>query len=164
MQILPAQPEHLDVLSQLFDRYRQFYGKPSNLALAEGFVRARLEAQDTRFFMACTSNEDNNGQAAGFTQLFPSFSSVAGTRILILNDLYVEPALRGQGIGRALMRTASDYARDTGFAGIKLETQVTNKVGQGLYESEGYERLNGFYQYFLNTPKSESWLERLRKR
>ncbi len=164
MHIFAAQPQHLDALGQLFDRYRQFYGKPSDLKLAERFVGERLEAQDTRFFIACTLDDEGNQQAAGFTQLFPSFSSVSGTRIFILNDLFVQPALRGQGIGRALMRRAAQYARDAGYAGIKLETQETNKVGQSLYESEGYQRLNGFYQYFLNTPKKESWLGRLRNR
>ena len=152
MQIFAAQPEHLEALTALIDRYRQFYGKPSNLAHAEHFVNARLKARDTLFLIARVTDSQNRGRAAGFTQLFPSFSSVSGARILLLNDLYVQPSLRQQGIGRALMRAARDYARETGFAGIKLETQETNRIGQALYESEGYLRQMGFFQYFLKTP------------
>lgn len=152
MRIFPATLAHWEPLHQLFDRYRQFYGKPSDLALAERFVKARLENNETRFFVAVEDNAPREPLACGFTQLFPSFSSVSGTRILILNDLYVLPEVRQKGVGRALMRAARDYARDTGYGGIKLETQDTNTIGQALYESEGYQRLVGFYQYFLNTP------------
>ncbi len=160
MQIFPAQPEHADALIALFDRYRQFYGKESDLSLAETFVTERLAVQDTRFLLAQVNHPEHGGQAAGFTQLFQSFSSVSGTRILLLNDLYVLPELRQKGIGRALMRAARDYARDCGYAGIKLETQETNHIGQALYESEGYVRQTGFFQYFLQTPAKESWLAR----
>ncbi len=162
MQIFAAQPEHAEALSVLFDRYRQFYGKESDLALAERFVTERFTQQDTRFFLAHVTDRQTGGRVAGFTQLFPSFSSVSGTRILLLNDLYVLPDFREQGIGRALMRAARGYARDSGYAGIKLETQETNQIGQSLYESEGFTRQTGFYQYFLHTPANESWLERMR--
>ena len=113
--------------------------------------------------MAVAGDTEENRQAAGFTQLFPSFSSVSATRILILNDLYVDHCQRKKGVARALMRAARDYARDSGYSGVKLETQKTNTIGQTLYESEGYLKLTGFYQYFLDTPSSESWLQRWHK-
>ncbi|MFK8030704.1 MAG: GNAT family N-acetyltransferase [Gammaproteobacteria bacterium] len=160
MHVFAAEIDHLEPLSQLFDRYRQFYGRPSDLSLAENFVKARLLAGDTRFFLATVGDNEETRKAAGFTQLFPSFSSVSASSILILNDLYVDHSQRQKGVGRALMRAARDYARDSGCAGIKLETQKTNTIGQALYESEGYVRLTGFYQYFLDTPQSESWLKR----
>lgn len=159
MPVFAATVDHLEPLHQLFDRYRQFYGKPSDLALAERFVKERLVNGDTRFIMATVEDDSNGQQAAGFVHLFSSFSSVSASRILILNDLYVQPNVRQKGVGRALMRAARDFARSSGYSGIKLETQMTNAIGQALYESEGYKRLNGFYQYFLNTPPSESWLK-----
>ncbi|MEM7081209.1 MAG: GNAT family N-acetyltransferase [Pseudomonadota bacterium] len=158
MDVIEAQAEHLDALSVLLDRYRQFYGKASDLASAESFVRARLAARDAVFLIARVER-DQGDLAAGFAQLFSSFSTVAGTRILLLGDLYVQPSLRRQGVGRALIRKAKQYAQSHRFSGIKLDTQDSNRVARALYESEGFQELHGVRQYFL--PLSEAhWLTR----
>ena len=62
----------LDALASLFDDYRQFYGQPSDLAAARAFLQARFEHGESTIFCAKT-----DGQAVGFTQLYPSFSSVS---------------------------------------------------------------------------------------
>jgi hypothetical protein len=67
----------------LFDAYRQFYHKPSDLA--RQFLHARLQNNQSIVLLALQS--DNS--AVGFTQLFPSFSSASAAPILILNDLFV---------------------------------------------------------------------------
>jgi GNAT superfamily N-acetyltransferase len=55
--------------------------------------------------------------AAGFTQLYPSFSSGSMAPILILNDLFVAPEGRRHGIGTALLDAAADYGRRVGRFG-----------------------------------------------
>jgi len=78
----------LDLLTPLFDAYRQFYRKPSDLGLARSFLLERFQHNQSIVFLAVRQN----GSAVGFTQLFPSFSSAASAApILILNDLFVEP-------------------------------------------------------------------------
>jgi GNAT superfamily N-acetyltransferase len=49
-----------------------------------------------------------DGEALGFTQLYPAFASLSLAPSWILNDLYVEPAARGRGVGEALMQAARD--------------------------------------------------------
>jgi ribosomal protein S18 acetylase RimI-like enzyme len=120
-------------IAPLFDLYRQFYGKPPDARIAEEFIRDRLRAEESVIFLAEAGEE-----ALGFVQLFPSFSSVAAFRIWVLNDLFVAPAARGLGEGRALMEQARRHAIETGARRLTLETVTQNKIAWSLYESLGY--------------------------
>jgi GNAT superfamily N-acetyltransferase len=95
--------------------------------------------------------------AAGFTQLYPSFSSAAMARIFILNDLFVATEARRRGIGAALLQAAAEYGRRMGAVRLVLSTEETNITAQALYEREGWTRDTVFrtYQLTLNTPHIE---------
>ena len=58
----------LDVLAGLFDGYRQFYDQVSDLVAARNFLQARFEHGQSVVLLA-----ESQGQAVGFTQLYPSF-------------------------------------------------------------------------------------------
>lgn len=58
-----------------------------------------------------------------------------------LEELYVAPKLRGQGIGRALLEAAMELARERGAARIDLDTSETDTAAIGLYESSGFSNL-----------------------
>jgi len=60
-----------------------------------------------------------------------------------IEDLAVEAEFRGQGVGRALMARAIEWAKERKFPGIMLETQNNNLAACKLYESCGFE-LGGF--------------------
>jgi hypothetical protein len=75
MKTIRAGLEHLDVLTGLFDAYRQFYGQEPDLPGARRFLEARLEGGDSLVFLAVPENALETG--VGFVQLYPSFSSVS---------------------------------------------------------------------------------------
>jgi ribosomal protein S18 acetylase RimI-like enzyme len=133
----------LDAIAPLFDAYRQFYEKPADLPLARQFLDERFAQDDSVIFVA----EDSAGRAVGFTQLYPTYCSVAAGRIYVLYDLFVTPSARGTGAGRALMETAESFARRAGALRLQLQTATTNLAGQSLYESSGWLRDNDFYVY-----------------
>jgi ribosomal protein S18 acetylase RimI-like enzyme len=58
-----------------------------------------------------------------------------------LQELYVAPALRGQGLGRALLEATMDAAREAGATGIDLNTGETDTAARALYESCGFTNL-----------------------
>jgi hypothetical protein len=92
MEVVLAHSEDLEELVALFDQYRVFYKQPSNLEAARHFLKERFQTSDSTIFVA---RENSCGR--GFTQLYPSFSSVSMKRIWILNDLFVETPYRKQG-------------------------------------------------------------------
>lgn len=143
-----AGSEHLVELAQLFDQYRIFYQQDSDLEAAQAFLSERFCHRDSVILVA--SDQQAGERLVGFVQLYPSFSSVSMRRIWILNDLFVQPSHRGQGVGRQLLDAAEQYARETGAIRVVLETQVSNLPAQALYESRGYVRDKEFYGYALS--------------
>lgn len=135
----------LELIAPLFDAYRQFYQQTPDLALAREFLRERLEHDQSVIFLALRPD----GTAAGFTQLFPSFSSASAQRIFILNDLFVDPAARRSGVGQLLLRAAAEFGRSTGAVRLTLSTAHTNTPAQSLYEAQGWRRDEVFRSYHL---------------
>jgi GNAT superfamily N-acetyltransferase len=134
----------LNAVVTLFDGYRQFYGQPSDDMAARTFLPARFEHGQSVVLLA-----EVQGQAVGFTQLYPSFSSVSMARVFVLNDLFVAPKARRLGVGEALLTAASEHARQLGAVRLSLTTNVQNLPAQSLYASMGWERDQKFYAYHL---------------
>jgi len=143
MNIHRATLDDLSPLSHLFDQYRIFYKQKSNPTAAESFIQKRLSLNESVIFIAKI-----DGKYAGFTQLYPSFTSVGMKRIWVLNDLYVHQDFRKKGVGEALIRHTFEYARKTGRTKVMLETGKDNIQAQKLYEKIGFERsISMIYQY-----------------
>ena len=145
-QIRRATEADLGPAAELFDAYRQFYGQPADYALAESFLRERFAHRDSVLFLAIDAQ---SGKGMGFVQLYPSFSSVAARRIWILNDLFVAPSARRQGVGRSLLDAARDFAAASGAKRLVLSTAVTNHEARALYEAYGYKKDEVFMVYKL---------------
>ena len=60
-----------------------------------------------------------------------------------LAELYVVPARRGNGLGRAIMLAAMDHARERGADYMDLGTDETDTAARALYESLGFDNHNG---------------------
>ncbi len=141
-----ASSPDLDAVAMLFDAYRVFYEQTSDVARAKDFMAERFKNSDSVVFLA----EDETGTALGFTQLFPSFSSVSTERLWILNDLFVVASARGRRVGEQLIKRALQLARETKAKGVVLETAHNNISGQRLYERMGFVREDlEFRTYFL---------------
>ncbi len=134
----------LDAVVGLFDAYRQFYGQASDVVAARNFLKARFEHGQSVVLLA-----ESQGQAVGFTQLYPSFSSVSMARVYVLNDLYVAPSARRTGVGERLLKAASDHALQMGAVRLSLNTDVDNMPAQALYESMGWTRDQKYHAYHL---------------
>lgn len=142
--IVRATAEHVEVLAPMFDGYRQFYGQSPDERRARLFLQERLGRGESVVFLAM------EGEApVGFTQLYPSFSSVSTKRVWILNDLFVRPEARGRGIASALLKHAERFAAETGARGLELKTARDNPA-QHLYERMGWQRDEAFHHYSLD--------------
>ena len=143
--VLQATIHDVQRIAPLFDAYRQFYGKGSDMNLARTFLFERFKHQESILFLAISSTDT----AIGFTQLFPSFSSTRAARTYILNDLFVAPECRKLGVAKLLLNEAARFGRATGAARLSLSTALTNLPAQKLYESLGWKRDEAFCEYGL---------------
>lgn len=125
--------DDLDRLAPLFDAYRRFYAQPGDVPRARAFLQERLQRGESAILLA-----QREGTGAGFTQLYPMFSSVRTARIWILNDLFVAEDARRMGVARALLDAATQFARDQGAAGLMLETARDNAAARALYRAAGW--------------------------
>ena len=144
VQVREATSADLDLIVPLFDAYRRFYRQSSDLPNARSFLQERLGRLESTILVAL----DQSG-AIGFTQLYPSFSSVSMARIFILNDLFVSPEARGKGMGSALLAAAAEFGRQAGAVRLVLGTETNNTVAQSVYERMGWVKDTSFYTYEL---------------
>jgi GNAT superfamily N-acetyltransferase len=150
-KVTPAdlrRPQDLQAAALLFDAYRQFYGKPSDLVAATDFLYERGVLGQSMLLLA----RDLSGQAIGFCQSHPSFSSVSIAPIWVLNDLFVCEGARRCGAARALLIAAAEAARRAGVIRLTLSTQQSNHSAQALYESMRWLRDGEFFTYHLHLP------------
>lgn len=134
MKIIQASANGIDALSKLFDEYRVFYGKESDLTGAKKFLSERISNNESIAYIAL--DEVNN--AMGFVHLYPLFSSTRMARLWLLNDLYVNENYRKLGAGEALIDRAKQLARETNSRGLILETANDNHPAQALYIKTGW--------------------------
>lgn len=139
-----ADASDIDTLTSLFDGYRVFYEKPSDPHGARAFLSQRLSKADSVIFLA-----EVGGVGLGFTQLYPLFSSVRMRPIWLLNDLFVAPEARKQGVARALMLRAQAHAVETGAAGLELATAKDNHTAKSVYEDLGWALDTDFDHYSI---------------
>jgi GNAT superfamily N-acetyltransferase len=135
-------------LSALFDQYRRFQGQPADLAAARAFLQSRLANGESIIFMA-----ESQGQAIGFAQLFPSFSSVSLKRVFILNDLFVSEQARRSGVASRLLRALETHAWSKDAARVTLNVARQNPSAQALYEARGWKQDAVFFMYHCYPPK-----------
>lgn len=144
IRIIEAGLDELEPAAKLFDAYRQFYGRPSDMAACRAYLRERLAHGDSRVDLAC-----REGRFEGFMQLYPSFGSLSLRRTWILYDLFVTPEARGKGVATRLLGQARQLGLDTGAHDLTLSTAITNLKAQSLYERMGWKRDQEFHYYNL---------------
>lgn len=127
----------------MFDAYRVFYQKETDVAAAAFFIKERITNGEFIIYVAFSDDK-----AVGFTQLYPIFSSTRMKRVWLLNDLYVDLNSRGNGISKMLKKKSKQLTKDTNAAAVILETEKTNTVGNQLYPSAGFALKDDVNHYY----------------
>jgi ribosomal protein S18 acetylase RimI-like enzyme len=150
MEIIRINNTQVDLVAELFDKYRVFYKKESDIELAKQFIQTRLDNNESVIFVAIDSDRS---MPIGFTQLYPTYSSVRVVKNWILNDLYVDKEYRKQGIGEKLIATVMNFAKENNAKLVQLSTAVDNYTAQSLYERIGFKKQEpetDFYTYTVD--------------
>ena len=91
----------------------------------QSFVRALVAMDGNRY--------------VGYALYFPIFKSFRGERSVFLEDLYVTPDLRGNGLGLVILREVAVYARKRGFTRLDWQALKWNEAAINFYKNLGAE-------------------------
>jgi len=90
-----------------------------------------------------------DGEVVGFALWFLSFSTWRGVHGIYLEDLFVRPACRGSGLGRALLTTLARECVERGYERFEWSVLDWNAPAIGFYESLGATPVDGWTRYRL---------------
>ena len=132
----------LKELSALLDQYRVFYEQETDPKKVYKFLKDRYRKNQSTIYIALINNK-----IVGFTQLYPTYSTVSLEKFLILSDLFVVKEHRGHGIATQLLNKAKKHCVKNGYKGLALETAANNPARK-LYERERWASDSNFIHYF----------------
>lgn len=101
----------------------------------EGVIRAALEMPEALYMLVI----EQEGRPVGIANAGFYLSLFTRGKALLIDDLYIDPALRGQGIGKAAVAALFEYARENGFLRVQLLCEKDNARAIHLYEKSGFE-------------------------
>lgn len=130
--IRPVRPSEKARWEELFRAYGRFYKvevMPEAVEAVWGWIGDEAEP------FWCDIAEDGSGKIIGMTQYQLMHRSLGGSMVVYLSDLYVDPELRGGGVGRALIEHVIAFAKARGAPSVRWLTQDFNYKGRMLYDT-----------------------------
>ncbi|MBD1372100.1 GNAT family N-acetyltransferase [Hazenella sp. IB182357] len=73
-------------------------------------------------------------------------------KFLVVHRFCVNTKFQGQGISKTLLKHIDRYAKQTGYASIRLDTMMANEIAMNLYQKDGYEARGQFFFPGLENP------------
>jgi GNAT superfamily N-acetyltransferase len=132
--IRPIRREDYAQWLPLWAGYNAFYGRAGDTALPAEITASTWE----RFFNSAEPVfalvAETDGRVVGITHYLFHRSTTKIEPICYLQDLFTDPAMRGKGIGRALIEGVYEQARAAGVRRVYWQTQTTNAAGRALYD------------------------------
>jgi GNAT superfamily N-acetyltransferase len=100
-----------------------------------------------------------DGKPAGYALVFETYSSFLARPKLYLEDLFVDPAFRGYGVGQALIKTCAAEAIKRGCVRMQWTVLDWNTNAMKFYQNLGAEHLKDWLTYNLD----EAQLRKIRE-
>jgi GNAT superfamily N-acetyltransferase len=147
--IRPAVAEDVPAILSLIRELATYERSPDSVVATEDGLRAALFGESPAVF--CHVAEDG-GEVVGFALWFLNFSTWLGRHGLYLEDLFVRPACRGRGLGKALLETLVGIARERGYGRVEWVVLDWNEPAQAFYRSLGAEPLDDWTVWRIALP------------
>ena len=93
-----------------------------------------------------------DGKSVGYALFFHNFSTFLARPGIYLEDVYVRPASRGRGVGKALLREVARTASDRGCGRIEWSVLDWNKPSIDFYLSIGAKPLDEWTMFRMDVP------------
>ena len=137
--IRQATPEDLDTIIALIRELAEYENEPDAVVLdRETFRRQVFDEKAARVLIAeDVESGQVAGQVVGMALYFYTFSTWLGRRGLYLEDLFIRPAFRGRGHGKALLSKLAQIAVDEDCGRLEWSVLDWNEPAIGFYKSLG---------------------------
>ena len=145
--IRPAVPSDVPAILSLIRELATYERSPSSVVATEDLLTSALFGESPAVF--CHVAEDG-GEVVGMALWFLNFSTWLGRHGLYLEDLYVRPSHRGSGLGKALLETLVDLARERGYGRVEWVVLDWNEPAHAFYRSLGAQPLDDWTVWRLD--------------
>jgi GNAT superfamily N-acetyltransferase len=137
LSIEPVSQAQFERLLPMIAAYQRFYeAEEIDEERNRAFFARFIAPSDDGLLIGAWRGE----QLTGYACLYWSFTSLVPAETVLMNDLFVDPAARGQGVGRALIEASADVARKRGAHHVEWMTAPDNATAQRLYDATGAKR------------------------
>lgn len=147
MRIRFAVPGDLDVIIELVRALAEYEREPDAVRLEREELGRHLFGE--RRYAEVLLAEDGEG-VQGFALFFHNFSTWEGKPGIYLEDLFVRPAARGRGYGRALLARLAAVALERGCARLEWSVLDWNAAAIGFYRALGAVPMEEWTTYRLS--------------
>jgi GNAT superfamily N-acetyltransferase len=146
LRIAPVTGSEMNELLPLIAAYQRFYEvEDVDDERNRVFFSRFLEPSEDGLLLGAWRTGESAGSGGretllGYACLYWHFSSLVPAETVLMNDLYVVEAARGEGVGRALIEACAAVGREHGAHLLQWVTAPGNKTAQRLYDTTGAER------------------------
>jgi GNAT superfamily N-acetyltransferase len=147
LEIRPANLEDAELLANLVRELAVYEKLEESAKATTADFRRHLFG---RHAVAEAAMAEVHGEAVGYALWFPTFSTFRGQVGIYLEDIFVKPAFRGRGIGKALLATVARVAVDRGYGRMEWAVLDWNSPAIGFYQSLGARAMDEWTVYRIN--------------
>lgn len=130
--IRSLRPDDREAWRTLYRGYGDFYARPKSDADLDA-LWARTQGADAEIEVFVATGADDRPIGLAHVREFPW--PLVGTTGLYLDDLFVDPAVRGTGAGRALLAHLRVLAHERGLGVVRWITREDNATARALYDT-----------------------------
>jgi GNAT superfamily N-acetyltransferase len=146
LSIRDARPGDVPLLLEMFRELASYERLEDKLVASEQRLHAALFGERPA---AEAMIAEHGGEAAGYAVYFQTFSTFLAIPGIWLEDLFVRPAHRKAGVGRALLAEVAARLRERGGERLEWSALDWNELALGFYAGLGAERMNEWLTHRL---------------
>ena len=151
--IRPARPADVAAIYRLIGELADYERSADQVTGTEADLRRALFGERPAVFAHVAVHDDGGEEeVTGFALWFVNYSTWLGRHGIYLEDLYVTPALRGHGYGRALLAALARICVDRGYGRLEWSVLNWNAPAVGFYASLGAVAMDEWTVHRLDGP------------
>jgi GNAT superfamily N-acetyltransferase len=144
--IRPARPEDVGLLLELIRELAEYERLEDQVRASEALMNEALFGKRPA---AEALIAERGAETAGYALFYPTFSTFLAIQGVWLEDIYVRPAHRGGGVGRALLAAVAARVRERGGERLEWSALDWNELALGFYEGLGAQPMREWITHRL---------------